>query len=113
MLKLGMEEDVPIESKLISRRIKKAQESVEAQNFAARKHLIEYDDVMNKQREAIYGWRHQLLEKVDQREKILDIVTRHSAIVPRCAVSSENASEHLGSSESRNGYQQPVRSPRQ
>jgi preprotein translocase subunit SecA len=74
MLKLGMEEDVPIESKLISRRIKKAQESVEAQNFAARKHLIEYDDVMNKQREAIYGWRHQLLEKADQREKILDIV---------------------------------------
>jgi preprotein translocase subunit SecA len=75
MLKLGMEEDVPIESKLITRRIAKAQESVEAQNFAARKHLIEYDDVMNKQREAIYGWRHQLLEKVDQREKILDIVT--------------------------------------
>ncbi len=74
MLKLGMEEDVPIESKLITRRIKKAQEAVEAQNFGARKHLLEYDDVMNKQREAIYGWRHELLEKADQREKILDIV---------------------------------------
>jgi preprotein translocase subunit SecA len=74
MLRLGMDEDVPIESKLISRRIKKAQEAVEAQNFAARKHLIEYDDVMNKQREAIYGWRRLLLEKADQRDKILDIV---------------------------------------
>ncbi|MGE5646087.1 MAG: preprotein translocase subunit SecA [Acidobacteriota bacterium] len=74
MLRLGMEEDVPIESKLITRRIQKAQEAVEAQNFAARKHLLEYDDVMNKQREAIYGWRRQLLEGVDQREKILDIV---------------------------------------
>ena len=74
MLKLGMEEDVPIESKLITRRIRKAQEQVEAQNFGARKHLIEYDDVMNKQREAIYGWRRDLLEKADQREKILDII---------------------------------------
>ena len=74
MLRLGMEEDVPIESKLITRRIRKAQEAVEAQNFGARKHLLEYDDVMNKQREAIYGWRRQLLEKADQREKILDII---------------------------------------
>jgi preprotein translocase subunit SecA len=47
---------------------------VEAQNFGARKHLLEYDDVMNKQREAIYGWRRELLEKADQREKILDII---------------------------------------
>jgi len=74
MLRLGMEEDVPIESKLITRRIGKAQEAVEAQNFGARKHLLEYDDVMNKQRMAIYGWRRQLLEKEDQREKILDII---------------------------------------
>jgi preprotein translocase subunit SecA len=74
MLRLGMEEDVPIESKLISRRIRKAQEAVEAQNFAARKHLLEYDDVMNKQREAIYGWRRQLLEKADQRERIMEMI---------------------------------------
>ncbi len=74
MLRLGMEEDVPIESKLITRRIAAAQKAVEAQNFAARKHLLEYDDVMNKQRTAVYGWRRQLLEKQDQREKILDMV---------------------------------------
>ena len=73
MLRLGMEEDVPIESRLITKRIAAAQKAVEAQNFAARKHLLEYDDVMNKQRIAIYGWRRQLLEGQDQKEKILDM----------------------------------------
>ena len=70
--RLGMEEGVPIESRLISRRIEKAQEAVEAQNFEARKHLLEYDDVMNKQREAVYGLRHELLEGVNQKELILE-----------------------------------------
>ncbi len=70
--RLGMEEGIPIESRLISRRIEKAQEAVEAQNFEARKHLLEYDDVMNKQREAVYGLRHELLEGVDQKELILE-----------------------------------------
>jgi preprotein translocase subunit SecA len=57
---------------MISRRIEGAQKAVEAQNFEARKHLLEYDDVMNKQREAVYGLRHQLLEGVDQKELILE-----------------------------------------
>src|SRR5215470_20196481 len=70
--RLGMEEGVPIESRLITRRIEKAQEAVEGQNFEARKHLLEYDDVMNKQREAVYGLRRQLLEGVDQKELILE-----------------------------------------
>jgi preprotein translocase subunit SecA len=70
--RLGMEEGVPIESRLITRRIESAQKAVEAQNFEARKHLLEYDDVMNKQREAVYGLRHQLLEGVDQKELILE-----------------------------------------
>jgi len=70
--RLGMEEGVPIESKLISRRIEKAQQAVEAQHFEARKHLLEYDDVMNKQREAVYGLRRQLLEGVDQKDLILE-----------------------------------------
>jgi preprotein translocase subunit SecA len=74
MLRLGMEEDVPIESKLISKRIEAAQKAVEAQNFAARKHLIEYDDVMNKQRKAVYGMRRQLLEGLDQKERVIDTV---------------------------------------
>jgi preprotein translocase subunit SecA len=70
--KLGMEEGVPIESRMITRRIEKTQEAVEAQNFEARKHLLEYDDVMNKQREAVYGLRLQLLEGLDQKELILE-----------------------------------------
>jgi preprotein translocase subunit SecA len=70
--RLGMEEGVPIESRMISKRIEGAQKAVEAQNFESRKHLLEYDDVMNKQREAVYGLRRQLLEGVDQRELILD-----------------------------------------
>src|SRR4051794_3350243 len=70
--KLGMEEGVPIESRMISNRIEAAQKAVEAQNFESRKHLLEYDDVMNKQREAVYGLRRQLLEGVDQRELILE-----------------------------------------
>jgi preprotein translocase subunit SecA len=70
--RLGMEEGIPIESKLISRRIEAAQKAVEAQNFEARKHLLEYDDVMNKQREAVYGLRRSLLEGLDQKDLILE-----------------------------------------
>jgi preprotein translocase subunit SecA len=86
--RLGMEEGIPIESRLISRRIEAAQKAVEAQNFEARKHLLEYDDVMNKQREAVYGLRRQLLEGLDQKELILedyvagilsDLMDRHCA----------------------------------
>jgi len=74
MLRLGMEEDVPIESGLITKRIAAAQKAVEAQNFASRKHVLEYDDVMNKQRNAVYGMRRALLEGQNQKEKILEIV---------------------------------------
>jgi len=70
--RLGMEEGVPIESRLITRRIEKAQQAVEGQNFESRKHLLEYDDVMNKQREAVYGLRRQLLQGVDQKDLILE-----------------------------------------
>jgi preprotein translocase subunit SecA len=70
--RLGMEEGVPIESRMISNRIEAAQKAVESQNFESRKHLLEYDDVMNKQREAVYGLRRQLLEGVEQRELILE-----------------------------------------
>jgi preprotein translocase subunit SecA len=87
--KLGMEEGMPIESRLISRRIEKAQEAVEAQHFESRKHLLEYDDVMNKQREAVYGLRRRLLEGVDQKDLIVedyvagilsDLLEEHAAV---------------------------------
>ena len=70
--RLGMEEGVPIESRMISRRIEAAQKAVEGQNFEARKHLLEYDDVMNKQREAVYGLRRRLLEGLDQKDLIIE-----------------------------------------
>jgi len=70
--RLGMEEGVPIESRMITRRIESAQKAVEGQNFEARKHLLEYDDVMNKQREAVYGLRRRLLEGLDQKDLIIE-----------------------------------------
>ncbi len=81
MERLGMEEGVAIESRMISKRIQAAQKAVEAQNFESRKHLLEYDDVMNKQRETIYGLRRQLLEGKqlegqDQKEYIQGICDR-------------------------------------
>ena len=70
--RLGMEEGIPIESRLITRRIEAAQKAVEGQNFEARKHLLEYDDVMNKQRTAVYGLRRRLLEGLDQKDLIIE-----------------------------------------
>ena len=76
MHKLGMEEGVPIESRLISKRIEVAQKTVESQNFESRKHLLEYDDVMNKQRETIYGLRRRLLEGGEQKEYLMEACGR-------------------------------------
>ncbi|HEY0366241.1 MAG TPA: preprotein translocase subunit SecA, partial [Pyrinomonadaceae bacterium] len=71
MQRLGMEKGVAIESGMVSKRIAAAQKSVEGRNFEARKHLLEYDDVMNKQRETIYGLRRQLMEQPDQRDYLM------------------------------------------
>jgi len=73
MQRLGMDEGVPIESRFVSKQIENAQKRVEGQNFGYRKHVLEYDDVMNKQREAIYGLRRQLLEGEDQKEYLMGI----------------------------------------
>jgi preprotein translocase subunit SecA len=62
MQRLGMEEGVPIEHGMVTRAIERAQKQVEAQNFSVRKHLLEYDDVMNKQRESVYTLRREILE---------------------------------------------------
>ncbi len=75
MLRLGMEEDVPIESSLITRRIEAAQKSVEANHFSARKHLLEYDDVMNKQRTAVYELRRAMLSGTNQKDRVREMIT--------------------------------------
>jgi preprotein translocase subunit SecA len=74
MLRLGMEEDVPIESGLITKRIEAAQKNVEGNHFSARKHLLEYDDVMNKQRQAVYGMRRAMLAGDDQKARVEEMV---------------------------------------
>jgi len=73
MQRLGMEEGVAIESKMVTKRIEAAQKNVESQNFSIRKHLLEYDDVMNKQRMTIYTLRRQLLEQSDHRDELQSI----------------------------------------
>jgi preprotein translocase subunit SecA len=74
MLKLGMEEGVPIEHRMVTRAIENAQKKVEAHNFEIRKQLLEYDDVMNKQREVIYQHRHMILSGDDLSEEVQDMM---------------------------------------
>ncbi|MFZ5826690.1 MAG: preprotein translocase subunit SecA [Bacillota bacterium] len=74
MGKLGIEEDVPIDSPIVSRAIENAQKKVEARNFDIRKHVLNYDDVMNTQRELIYKQRRKVLEGHDTREIALDAI---------------------------------------
>ena len=76
MDKLGMEEDEPIEHSLISRSIEQAQKKVEAQHFNTRKNVLEYDDVMNQQREVIYGQRRQILHGEKLRENIFFMIEK-------------------------------------
>ena len=74
MLKLGMEEGVPIEHRMVTKSIENAQKKVEGVNFERRKNILEYDDVMNKQREVIYKHRQNVLRATDVREEVLDML---------------------------------------
>ena len=96
MQRLGMEEGVPIEHGMVSRAIERAQKQVEAQNFAVRKHLLEYDDVMNKQRESVYTLRREILEgKIHlSEEEISDI--RGYVMATAEELFDEKIEEHLG-----------------
>lgn len=76
MDKLGMEEDEPIEHSLVTKSIESAQKKVESRNFDMRKHVLEYDDVMNQQREVIYSQRKKILVEDNLRDNIMDMVTR-------------------------------------
>ena len=71
--KLGMEEDMPIEHRLITKAIENAQTKVEAHNFEIRKYLLEYDNVMNKQRETIYGMRKEIINDGDIKERVVEM----------------------------------------
>lgn len=73
MGKLGMDEDVPIENRMVSKAIENAQKRVESQNFDIRKHLLEYDDVMNKQRREIYAFRKEILQEENLSSRIFSM----------------------------------------
>jgi preprotein translocase subunit SecA len=81
MQRLGMEEGVPIEHGMVTRAIERAQKQVEAQNFSVRKHLLEYDDVMNKQRENIYSLRRELLEGQIRLDEDAETVDTHGYLM--------------------------------
>jgi len=74
MSRIGMGEGVPIEHRMVSRAIERAQRQVEGQNFTIRKHLLEYDDVMNKQRETIYKMRKEILEGKDMKSYVQELI---------------------------------------
>ena len=74
MERMNIDEDTPIENKMLSRAIEQAQTTVESRNFQARKSVLEYDDVMNKQREIVYGQRKQVLDGMDVRGIIMGMM---------------------------------------
>jgi preprotein translocase subunit SecA len=79
MDRLRVDEDTPLESRMVSRQIEGAQSRVEGHNFDARRHVVEYDDVMNRQREIIYGERRKILEGTDTRANFLAMVEHVTA----------------------------------
>ncbi|MCX7975141.1 MAG: preprotein translocase subunit SecA [Candidatus Aminicenantes bacterium] len=74
LAKIGMKEGVPIEHPMVTKAIERAQKQVEAHNFSIRKHLLEYDDVMNKQRETIYRMRREIIEGKEMKEYVLELI---------------------------------------
>ena len=78
MDRLGIEEDTPIEHKIISNAIERAQKKVEEYHFGMRKQVLEFDDVMNRQRETIYGLRRRILEGKNLKEKLFEMMEQAS-----------------------------------
>lgn len=104
MDKLGMDEDEPIEHKLITNSIEHAQKKVEARNFDIRKHVLEYDDVMNQQREVMYGERRKILFGENLRENIMGMVKHIIArrwTSTRTRSSTRRSGSSMGSSRTR------------
>ena len=92
MERMDIDEDTPIESKMLSRAIEQAQTTVESRNFQTRKSVLEYDDVMNKQREIIYGQRKQVLDGMDVKDIIMNMMNGAIANLVHAAFLG---SEHL------------------
>ena len=102
MEKFNLDENVPIENKMLTKAIENAQTTVESRNFQSRKSVLEYDDVMNKQREIIYAQRRQVLDGMDIKETVLNMM--HTAISDHVALSFSDQS-HLDNA----GYREMMR----
>jgi preprotein translocase subunit SecA len=96
MGRLGMEEDVPIEAGIISKSIESAQTKVEGYNFDMRKHVVQYDDVMNKQREVIYADRRKIIAGEDLKDRILEMVAEelHAVVEHHWSADSRVEPDH-------------------
>jgi len=97
---VGMEEDMPLESGMVSRLIEQAQTKVEGYNFDIRKNVVDYDDVIAKQREVIYADRRAVLERADMHERVLDMIRAEvnklvDACIPGNMVTEEEQLEKL------------------
>ncbi len=93
MDRLGLPDDMPIENRLITKSIESAQKRVEGHNFDIRKHLLEYDDVMNKHREIIYARRIKILENEDLKNEVLDLMKKEAEDIVTSKTSSPNRGE--------------------
>ncbi len=102
MDKLGQDDGTPLESKMLTKGIENAQTTVESRNFQSRKSVLEYDDVMNRQRELIYAQRRQVLDGMDLKETILNMM--HTSIANHIALAF-GEQEHLDAA----GYQEMLR----
>ncbi|MFC1729822.1 preprotein translocase subunit SecA [candidate division KSB1 bacterium] len=90
---LGLPDDMPIENRLITKSIESAQKRVEGHNFDIRKHLLEYDDVMNKHREIIYARRLKILENEDLKSEILDLIKKEAEDITHIRTDSQNRTD--------------------
>jgi preprotein translocase subunit SecA len=99
--RLGLEEDVPIEYGILSKQIENAQKRVESRNFDTRRHVLQYDDVMNAQREIIYGQRQQVLDGADVHEQLLKMVDElaEESVRAHCGLRDEDEWDLAGLSE--------------
>lgn len=90
---IGADEEMPIEHKMVTRSIENAQKKVEAHHFDMRKHVLQYDDVLNTQREVIYRERRRILEHADLRDNILDMIHEHLDLVLAVHIDHETPPE--------------------
>ncbi|MHB0869014.1 MAG: preprotein translocase subunit SecA [Chloroflexota bacterium] len=93
MDRLGLEEDIPLEHGLVNKSIENAQTKVEAHNFDIRKHVVDYDDVMNKQREVIYGERTKILSTENLREIIMEMVEKEISGISEAHLAGDHSDE--------------------